>query len=146
MYESSTYFQNILSYRFKDHKNEYVEVNSPTSYEVFEKAMEFVNNGELDLNDEHFSETFGISILFESNFGLELTDDNIFATFELADYLQMDMLKNWCLDQFTSSLTRDNVQRKFNMLESLDFPVCEFKQRALNFIENISCGMYFMQV
>ena len=59
-------------------------------------------------------------MLFESNCELELSDEDIFDTFELADYLQLDMLKKWCLDKFTSSLTRDNVKTKFNRLKQLN--------------------------
>ena len=73
-------------------------------------------------------------------------NNNIFDTFELAVYLQMDNLKKWCLDQFTYSLTRDNVQTKFNQLKQLKSPVEEFEQRASIFVENISCGLYVMRV
>ena len=81
---------------------------------------------------------------FVKNGNPDLKDENVFDTFELADYLQMGKLKICCLDQFTSSLNRDNVQTKFNFLKQLSFPIEEFKQRALSFIENISCGLYFM--
>ena len=144
--ESSPYFQSMLSSCFNDHKNEFVEVNYPASFETFEKAMQFVTKGDMDINDENIIETFGLSMLFGSSLGLELTDENIFDTFELADYLQMDISKKWCLDQFTSSLTRDNVQTKFNLLKPLHFPVDEFKQRVFSFIENISCGLYFIEI
>ena len=120
--ESSPYFQNMLSSCFKDHKTEYVEVNYPGSFETFERSMQFVNNGDVVLSDE-----------------------NGFNTFELADYLQMDNLQKRCLDQFTSSLTRDNVLTKFNLLESLNFPVKEFKQRAFNFVENQFSGLYYIR-
>ena len=120
--ESSPYFQNILSSCFKDHKTEYVEVNYPGSFETFDFVMQFINYGDLELKEE-----------------------NIFDIFQLADYLQMDKIKTCCLDKFTSSLDRNNVQSKFNMLKTFNFPVEEFKQRAQSFIKNISCGIYFMQ-
>ena len=120
--ESSSYFRNILSYNFRDHLSDFVEINYPASFETFKRAMQFVSNSNLDLKDE-----------------------NVFDTFELADYLQMDKLKKCCLDQFTSSLDRNNVETKFNQLKQFTFSVDEFKQRALCFIENTSCGLYFMQ-
>ena len=90
---SSSYFQCILSSAFKDHESEFVEVNYRVNFETFKTTIQFVSNGKLDLNDE-----------------------NIFSAFELADYLQMDELKTMCLDQFSSSLDRENVQIKFNLL------------------------------
>ena len=143
--ESSLYFQNILSSRFKDHNSEYVEVNSSVSYDIFEKAMQFLNMGNEDVQDENIAETFGLSRLFESNFGLELTEENIFDTFQLADYLQMDELKNWCLDEFSSSLDRNNVQNKFDVLKERKFPVEKFEQKALNFVEKACCGLYYIR-
>ena len=119
--ESSPYFQNMLSSCFKDHKTEFVEVNYPAGYETFEKAMQFVNKGDIDL-----------------------TNENIFETFLLADYLLMEELKKCCLDAFTSSLDRNNVQTKFNLLKESKFSVDEFKRRALNFIEHNTCGLYCM--
>ena len=123
LFKSSPYFQNMLSSCFKDHISEFVEVNYQASFETFKRAMDFVNKGEIVLCDE-----------------------NVFSTFELADYLQMDMLKKCCLDHFSSSLTRDNVQTKFDQLKQLNFPVEEFKQRALSFIENISNGLYYIRI
>ena len=119
--KSSSYFQKILSSSFKDHKSEFVEVNSSVIYETFERVMQFVNTGDIDLSN-----------------------DNVFDTFELADYLQISKLKICCLDQFSSSLDRENVQTKFNLLKDLDFPVDEFTQRALRFVNKLT-GLYFMQ-
>ena len=60
----------MLSTSFKDHKTDTIEVNYPGSYETFERAMCFVNGGDVVLSNE-----------------------NGFSTFELADYLQMDDLQ-----------------------------------------------------
>ena len=120
--ESSSYFQNILSSKFKDHKSSFVEINYPASTKTFKCAMDFVTSGDLNANDE-----------------------NIFEVYELADYLLMEKLKNQCLDQFASGLDRINVQSKFDFLKTLNFPVGDFKQRASSFVKQNTSGMYFLQ-
>ena len=118
--KSSSYFQNILSSKFKDHKSNFVEINYPASVETFKSAMDFVTTNGLNANDE-----------------------NVFEVYELADYLLMEKLKNRCLDRFASGLDRDNVQSKYNLLKTLNFPVGDFEQRALSFVKRNTSGMYF---
>ena len=52
--ESSSYFYNILSSKFNDHKKEIVEVKYPASTESLKSAMHFVSTGHLSLDEENF--------------------------------------------------------------------------------------------
>ena len=57
----------------------------------------------------------------------------------------MEKLLKFCLHHFTSSLSRSNVEAKYDMLNKTHIPVEEFKQNSLSFIKNITCGLYFIQ-
>ena len=120
--ESSSYFDNILSSKFSDHKKEVVEVKYEANIITFKSAMLFASTGNLSLDDENFLEILGI-----------------------ASYLQMEKLLKFCLNHFTSNLSRSNVESKYDILNETNFPVDEFKQSCLSFIKDISCGLYFIQ-
>ena len=120
--ESSLYFKNILSSKFKDHKREFVEIKYQVNIETFKTVMSFVGTGQLCLGDENFLEVLGFAV-----------------------YLQMEKLQKFCLDHFTSKLSRSNVEAKYDMLKKSFLPVDEFKQSALSFITNNTCGLYFIQ-
>ena len=120
--ESSSYFENILSSKYNDHKKEIVEVKYPANIDTFKSAMNFVSTGHLSLDDENFLEILGF-----------------------ASYLQIEKLLKFCFDHFTSNLSRSNVEAKYDMLNKTHIPVEEFKQSSLSFIKNITCGLYFIQ-
>ena len=120
--ESSLYFENMLSSKYNDHKKEIVEVKYPANIDTFKSAMHFVGTGHLSLDDENFLEILGF-----------------------ADYLQMEKLQKFCLNHFTSKLSRSNVEAKFDMLNKTHLPVEEFKQSTISFIKNSACGLYFTQ-
>ena len=49
--ESSSYFENVSSSIYNDHKNEIVEVKYPASIDTFKSAMHFVSTGNLSLDE-----------------------------------------------------------------------------------------------
>ena len=120
--ESSLYFENILSSKYSDHKKEIVEVKYPANTDTFKSAMHFVSTGHLSLDDENLLEILGF-----------------------ADYLQMEKLQKFCLNHFTSKLSRSNVKAKYDMLNKTHLPVEEFKRSCVSFIKNAACGLYFTQ-
>ena len=116
---SSLYFKCILTSNFRDRNSEFVEVKYPTSFETFKIAIDFANCYHIGQNDE-----------------------NSFEVFQLADYLQFDLLKKSCVNHFTTGLNRKNIQAKYHLLKTLNFPTEEFKVATLNKF----CGLYVTQI
>ena len=95
---SSLYFKCILTSNFRDRNSEFVEVKYPTSFETFKIAIDFANCYHIGQNDE-----------------------NNFEVFQLADYLQFDLLKKKLCQSFHYWLEPQKHSSEVPPFENLKF-------------------------
>ena len=73
---------------------------------------------------------------------------SVVETHHVAEYLQIDCLKQTCLYHFTYNLNRKTVSAQLKKLEKCSFPVEKLKERAASFRRSghVSfSGLYFLQ-
>ena len=124
MLEKSLYFQAIQQTCFKDHHSEFIEVKYPAEFNTFKEVMRFINYGIINLDSESNLEVYQIAV-----------------------YLQMDELQQFCLEYFTYNLNREILEIQLNMFNKYLFYDRRFKERALKFKESgrdAFSGLYFM--
>ena len=125
MLKLSDYFTSITKTCYRDHKSNVVEVNFHSSFDTFKQVMDFVDTGNINLDDK-----------------------SVYDICELGQYLQIDSLQKPCLDYFTYNLNSITVETQLNLLQNHYFLDGEFTERALKFKESgrpSFSGLYFLE-
>ena len=125
--EKSAFYRAIAKDCYKDHLDDFIEATIPASYEVFNNVMRFINTS---------------AVIIDTN--------NMLETSHLAMYLQINILPQFCLDHFTSNLTRNTLESQLEFLTKYPIFYEEFKERAEMIRDNPSkspsvSGFYFLQ-
>ena len=123
--EKSQYFNCLLKPCYKDYKSDIIKINVPADFETYRQVMDFVDNKDININDQ-----------------------NVLKIYQLAAYFLLNELKKYCFDYFMNNLNFITVEPQLALIEEYPYRDPELKELVEKFKRSgrVSfMGLYLVQ-